>query len=388
MSVTIHQTPASYTPSDNPIVWTFSSNQTAQPNFVYVVKVYINNVLVKNEMVFPENGIYAKYDASDWASNACNTPTISADLIVNANNYCQVKITVVERYGVTPADQASAAASNIVAFKARMNDDDYINWDPADYIFGTNAKFMTNFPYTTISPKVRAEDEQIRLMLINNGNNVSLAIRLYDAAGGLLASGAYGFTSAAFKILMINATPSVIVAESIGINQSDFEAAAYYTIGDTLDVADFRIDIDTSCVYRTYKRFHFMTQWGSIESYSFGLISRKEAKIESFSYGKRFGQWDGSQFEFSKDQGRDVDYAKIIENKMTVESDFLTEAVQNWLVENMYGSPLVYEQDLTDGTLMRRKVMNTGYKKKIQENDMVFNEVVEIGLPSMTSAIV
>ena len=68
MAVTIHQTPLSYTPSDNPIVWTFSSDQDSQTNFVYAVKIFINDTQVGTDLVFPTNGIYARYDASSFAA--------------------------------------------------------------------------------------------------------------------------------------------------------------------------------------------------------------------------------------------------------------------------------------------------------------------------------
>lgn len=386
MAVTIHQNPSSYTPSDNPITWTFSSDQTAQPNFVYAVKVYINDTQVATDFVFPTNGIYGYYDASWIASANCSIPNISADLVVDANNYCRVKITIVERYGTPVADGANAAASNITAWKARMLDDDFSDWDPTDYIFGTDAKFITNFPYSSVNPKVRETDEQIRLMFINNLNSVTLAFKLYDDADSLIASGTYGFVSTAFRLLMVNATPSVIIAEAIGITLADFEAAAYYTVGDVGDVAAFRIDIDRSLVYPTYKRLHFMTQWGSIESYSFGLISRRSGTVESHGYRQGFGQWDGNQFVYEKDRGRDIDYAKTISREMRCVSDWLLEEVQNWLVLNLYGSPVVYEEK---GVLMiRRSVQNKTIEEKIQENDLLFLEEVVITLPGYNSMVV
>lgn len=386
MAVTFHQNPESYTPSDNPIVWTFSSNQTAQPNFIYAVKVFINDVQVGTDLVSPTNGIYARYDASSFASVNCNAPSISSDLVVDAANYCSVRITVVERYGDPVADGANTAASNVVAWKARMLDDEFVDWDPTDYIFGTLAKWLTNFPITVESPRVRATDEQIRLMFINNLNNVNLLFKVYDSGDNLLASGTYGFTATSYKILHVNATPSVIVNESIGIQQSHFDAAAYYTVEDLLDVVAFRIDIDTSMVYPTYKRLHFLTQWGDVASWSFGLISRRGGSVESHSMRKGFGQWNGNQFQFTKEQGRDIDYAKTVSRQMKCTSDWLTETQQNWMVLNLYGSPIVYEES---GTLMiRRRVTNKTIEEKIGENDLLFLEEVTIDLPGYNSMTV
>ena len=386
MAVTIHQTPESYTPSDNPVTWTFSSDQTAQQNFVYAIKVFINDTQVATDLVSPTNGINAYYDASSFASAYCGAPTVSADLVVNANNYCTVRITITERYGDPVADGASTAATNITTWKARMLDDDFSDWDPADYIFGTNAKFLTNYPITEITPKVRATDEQIRLLLINNLNSVTLSFKLYDSSDNLIASGAYGFAATSFRLLMINATPSVIVNEAIGIQQADFDAAAYYTIEDAADVAAFRIDIDTSLVYSTYKRLHFLTQWGDISSWSFGLISRRSGSVESHGYRQGFGRWNGNQFVYEKERGRDIDYAKTVSRQMKCISDWLSEEQQNWMVLNLYGSPLVYEEN---GTLMiRRRVTNKTIEEKIQENDMLFLEEVTIDLPGYNSMTV
>ena len=104
-------------------------------------------------------------------------------------------------------------------------------------------------------------------------------------------------------------------------------------------------------VYPTYKRLHYLSQWGSIESWSFGLISRRSGSVESHSMRKGFGQWNGNQFEFSKEQGLDVDYGKTIARSMKCVSDWLVEEQQNYMVLNLYGSPLVYEEN---GSLMIR----------------------------------
>ncbi len=386
MAVTIHTTPESFTPSDNPLIWTFSSNQTAQDNFSFIVQVFINNVQVGEESVFLESGIYGKYDASHYASNACALPTISSDIVYAANNNCLVKITVIENYGTPPTNQASATSSNVVAWKAKLSDVDYAAWDTADYIYGTNAKFLTNFPVNTYNPKVDLTGEQIRLMLFNNLNNIALTIKLYEADGTLIVSGNYNATVNTLYVICVNVTPEVIVNESIGITLANFEAAAYYTIEDTTDVAAFRIDIDTDHKYSTAKRLHFISRIGSVEAFSFNLISRESSSIQSSSYTRIRGEWNSSSWAYVKSRGSKIGYAKTQDKKMTVESDWLYEDIQHWLMDNLYYSPVVLEQD-TDGTLIRREIMNTSYDKGIQENDMLLNCIVEISQDSETSFI-
>lgn len=386
MAVTIHQTPESYTPSDNPVVWTFSSNQTAQDNFSYIVQVFINDVQVAEDQVYPESGIYAKYDASQYTSNACSIPLISDDIVYGAQNYCTCRITVYENYGTPPTNQASSAASNITAWKAKITDAEYEVWDPADYIFGTGANFLTNFPYTTYSPKVDITGGQIRLMLFNNLNNVTIAFKLYDSSDNLIVSGSYAAIINTQRVIMVNATPSVIVNEAIGIQMSDFEQAAYYTVEDAADVTAFIIDIDTSHQYDTAKRLHFVTQIGSIESYTFNLISRKSGNIQRFGYNRNRGEWNSSAWNLVKERGSIIGYAKTRTNKMVVESDWLYEEIQTWLMDNLYFSPVVWEQD-TDGALIQRDVLNTSFEKGVQDNDMLLNCIVEVSQDSETSFV-
>ena len=56
MALTIHDTPVNYTPSGNPVVWTFSSDQTAQANFSYLVEVYVGGTLRGRQQIFTGNG--------------------------------------------------------------------------------------------------------------------------------------------------------------------------------------------------------------------------------------------------------------------------------------------------------------------------------------------
>jgi hypothetical protein len=81
-----------------------------------------------------------------------------------------------------------------------------------------------------------------------------------------------------------------------------------------------------------------------------------------------------------------IDYAKIIAKKLTVESDWVPEAIQHYLIENMLYSPVVYEE-LSTTSMIRRKLMNPSAEKKVQENDMLFNITLEVALRSMNSFI-
>ena len=65
MAVTINSSPQLFTPSDNPIIWSFSSNATANTNFSYLVEVYVRGSLTGTHQIYPAVGIYSHIDVSD-----------------------------------------------------------------------------------------------------------------------------------------------------------------------------------------------------------------------------------------------------------------------------------------------------------------------------------
>lgn len=392
MAVTIHNTPQLFTPSDNPVNWTFSSDQTAQPNFVFLVEVYVNAILTANELVFPDNGINGRFDASSYASNACVVPTISSVFIEDANNNAEIHIVIIERYGDPVIDHLSATATAVTVFKSKLDDDDFVDFDHTNYLInpGIAKKFLNNFPggyVDEIRPLQRKEeDEQFRLMIMNNEANVTnLKIELFDSDDGSVGVWIATPLMDTNKITILNLTTSVVIAATT-LTQGNFDAASYMTISAGSVLSTFFVDFNTNCKFTHYKRIHFLTHLGSIESLSFDLISRPEAKIKSFGYEKEFGEWDGSDFNYTKEQGRSVDFAKVSDRQMTVLSDWINEDVQHWLVRNLYESPVVFVEE--DSTLRRRKIMNSSWKDNYNENDTLFQEMITLKLDTKTSMTV
>lgn len=390
MAVTIHQTPDSYTPSDNPIVWVFSSDQTAQNNFYYLIKVFVNDTQVGEEVYFPESGIYARFDGSSYASNACNIPTISDDLLADANNYCELRITVVERYGDPVADGASSAASNIVAWKAKMNDEDFVNWSSSGYVYGDPGTFLTSYPQT---PAVRRDNEDFRLLFINGEQNITdFKVELFDNDDNSIVSDTVNFTATSFQLLIVNVSPAAIIASGLAISSANFDQAAYYKVSanSLAGLTEYQIDINEETYYSTYKRVHFLAEWGNIDSYSFDLLSKEMGNIESWSYEKTWGEYDGNSYVFNIEQGRDIDYAKLRKPSMDIVSNWLDEDIYWYLNENLLGSPLFYLQDYEEegNPLRRRKIMNTAYTNDIQENTQIFLLVLKVGLSPHRSMVI
>ena len=54
MSITIRNTPADFTPVNNPIEWTATSSNDTEPAFKYIVQIYIGGVEKWQQKFKPE----------------------------------------------------------------------------------------------------------------------------------------------------------------------------------------------------------------------------------------------------------------------------------------------------------------------------------------------
>ncbi len=64
MAVTIYNQPQAIAPAGNPLVFTFSSDQTAQDNFSFIVELYIDSSLVLTQQVFRQFNALSRIDVS------------------------------------------------------------------------------------------------------------------------------------------------------------------------------------------------------------------------------------------------------------------------------------------------------------------------------------
>lgn len=369
MAITIHNIPDVFSPSDNPLTYDFSSDQTAQPNFSYLVKVLINAGITTEHKIFPENGIYAHFDIQEVVKSILNLPTLTASLAGNASNYCTISISVSEVYGATPVVVTTVTSSQTIAFKSRLDDLDFIDWTFADNYF------MTDFPQT--EKYYVGYEEFLQLNVANNGIADTITIELFDASDVSITSVTKAL-DANFDITQMNLTPASLVLLT-ALTQANFDASAYFVIStDAAGITDtITYWMDASCGMFDSYRVMFASRLGGYESFTFRLLSRDTTTTKSKGYEKAFGSWVGNEFVYSKSNGRNVDFQTMSEDMLMINSDWIPGDVQNWLMENLFESPVVYLQK-NNGDSIRVNVKNKGGTKKNRVNDTLFNQVVEL----------
>ena len=387
MAITFHTQPQLFTPGSNPVVWTFSSNQTAQPNFSYIVEVYINSILHSTHQVFQQSGIYAKFNASEIARGLLSSPLVLDGTLVTLYDsaFDYYTITVYEQYGTPPAIQASDSSNLQYVFNAALRHQDFINWDYMNYNVSTfnpigAISYLTSWPRTY--KYLCGLNEKVFLGFLTNDSNVDVNIVLYNAANTVIVSSP-GNAIAFQELNVIDASPQNII-NNTAITSGDFSTCVYYTVrtrgqggGGFIRASEsFKIYIDTECQRYPSRRLHWLNKFGVWDSFTFDLVSTDSTKVDGNRYEKEKGIWSGANYTYPLYQGEQTTFSKHAEDTLTLNSDWIKEDVQQWLVRELYESPKVYLED--NGNFEPVNVTNTSYKLKVSRRDGLIQEQVEI----------
>jgi len=335
MAVSITQFPGDYSFSDNPITYVFSSTQTAQANFSFIVKTYYNDSIVSEDRVFPESGTSGHIDISPIIKNLLNKPVINNSIYSEAGISGNVKINVTENYGNPPVNQATLTSTNIPIIKGCLSDRSFIDYQtsPSEYIVTTfGANFMTPLHDLQTSFKVYKERNAPFILQGIQGNVAAdLTIELCDSVGVIDT-----FTDTqTYKIAQINITDSLLETDC-GFDPLDIQAAEYVVV--TLENAIFTVylyDQDCSDYPSTLQ---WINEFGSWDSFIFAHNLIKSGDVTERTYTKKFGQWDSSDYIYDLNDSGNIRVGTQQIDKMTIYTDWITEDQQHFLT-TLYKSP-------------------------------------------------
>jgi len=168
------------------------------------------------------------------------------------------------------------------------------------------------------------------------------------------------------------------------ITAGNFAAAAYYDVrarGTGVGIFNgssetYRIYIDTECHRYETRRLHWLNKFGVWDAFTFTLVSIDSTKVSSSGYSRESGVWDGTAYTYPLYQGQATTYAKTAKDTLILNSDWINEEVQKWLVRELYESPNVY---LEQGENFEPvNVVNSDYQFKQRRINGLIQEVVQI----------
>lgn len=389
MAVTIYDEPQLIAPACNPLVFTFSSNQTAQPNFSFIVEVYINGTLRLTQEVFRQFNTLGRIDVSEAVQTTLSSPlvvdgslTTFYDMAIN-----EYYIIVYEKYGTTPTIQASDTSTTLKAFNASFKHQSWINFNYLNYDVSTSNSLTPGTLLLTSWPRAKKYfcglDERIFLGSLCTDTSVNVRFRLKDITGATIANVLTSITLS--DLLVVDASPQTIIANTT-VTQANFDAAAYYEViirGTGAGAYNgssetFVIWIDTECKRYDTNRLHWLNKFGVWDSFTFSLVSIDSTTVQSYGYQKEKGVWDGTSYTYPLYQGEKVDFAKTASDQLTLNSDWINQDVQQWLVRELLESPSVY-LEVNNGTDFEPvKVTNTSYQLKTRRRDGLIQEQITI----------
>jgi len=387
MAVTIQQNPQAFTTASNPVVFTFESDETAQANFSYIVELYIDGALHSTHQVFPQFGELAKFNASEAVRSTLASPLITnGSLTTNYNTAIStVYIIVSEKYGTLPAIQLDATSNAIFVFSGALRHPDWIDFSFKDYDVSTTNNLTPGVKFLTSWPRARKTfcgmNEKIFLGFISSDTSFNVRFTLRTAGGTLIVT---DLVSLSFNDLtVVDCSPSTIMANTT-ITALDFASAAYYEViarGAGTGIFNgssetFQIYIDTECHRYETRRLHWLNKFGVWDAFTFTLVSIDSTKVSSTGYNRESGVWDGTAYTYPFYQGQATTYAKTAKDTLILNSDWINEEVQKWLVRELYESPNVY---LEQGENFEPvNVVNQNYDFKQRRINGLIQEVVQI----------
>lgn len=382
MAITLYDEPQLIAPAGNPLVFTFSSDQTAQPNFSYVVELYIDSTLRLTQEVFRQFNTMGRIDVSEAVQSELINMPPTTNLEFDATDaMVTYAIIVYEKYGTTPVTQASVTSTTLKAFNGALEYKNWISWDYTLYDPNVtqDARFLTDFPKTKKALCGMYENFYLGYFEQSGVAICDLNIYLYDIQGNTIASDSITLTFTDFYIL--NVGPQVIIANT-SITQNDFDTCYRYEAGVAVQgvsfVGPFNIYMDLDCKrYDTY-RLHWLNKYGVFDSFTFSLVSIEESSIQSYGYQRDPGVWDNTSYEYTTNVGQMINFAKTKTEKLTLNSDWINQDVQHWLINSLYDSPVVYLEVPYGSGFEPVKVTNSSYQNKNRRRDGLIQETVTI----------
>lgn len=381
MAVTIYDEPQALASAGNPLVFTFSSDQTAQPNFSFVVEVYVDGLLRITQEVFRQFQTLGKIDVSEAVQSTLTNMSITT-FIENdsSNSLVEYYIIVHEKYGTTPTIQASDTSTTLKAFNAALEYKEWVNFDYADYdpYLTQPSLFLTYFPRSKRAMCALNENFFLSYFELTGAQPATLVVNLFDISNNNTAYASYSLDSVEFNT--INVGPQVLI-DNTTLTTADFDDCYYYQVYVELtdqSTETFKIYLDTECKrYETF-RLHWLNKLGAFDSFTFSLVNTQSSNVQSFSYQRDPGVWDNNSYTYPLYAGQSINFAKTKTETLTLNSDWMNEDVQQWLVKSLYDSPLVYLEQSNGAEFEVVKVTNSSYTLKERRRDGLIQETVNI----------
>ena len=408
MAITFIKVPDEHTPAYNNQYFVASGTNVAQTNFKYVVTVWVDGESTELKyppdpddtfLYFNPQRIVESYVKTDYLFDI-DEPTCATDSIK------QVIVAVDEEYG-SPVSGFTGTSGDYFVWNAAYNAHDF-----SAYTFTTSAniKQLTLAPNTGVSgvstsaDKIHFDTKYLmkswHLAFGNLGTDgYQLEVIAYDSSLNIL-NDTYIYNSFYVtpypenEIATVNCSPyglNLIKTNNAPLILSQTDPTAdpvpvgtYFYIlkwynGATPPLGNsivHEVVIDSFCSRYTRYVVHFLNRLGNYDSFTFNLVSVDEANKETKEYRNNPMVLTGSSYNYSNSKSDRQNYNTVITNKVTLNSDWVTDAQYQWL-KDLFMSPSIKLESST-GALYAVTCKVKNYKESKRVNDKIFNVTIEL----------
>lgn len=399
MSVTITDTPDTYTPAYNENIFVATSTAVAQPNFRFRCEVQDDTLTTLATVeVFPDANNNMVFDAHRIVENyVTSNPTLTAmtELSMCAASFKQYRLKITERYGATLANHSSGASGGIYAFNAAQRWRDFTSWNKDTYFIktGNTVNFLTNCPdnqniysnenaflHFGVQENLLAKRARVRtynsagaliqtVLIKNNYYNISLN----DGGHIMRMPAGWNLNSITGGNIVMGAQPIITSSVSSWVidivdTDSGEDVTAVLTETKTLTA-------QTECTPHDSYRVHFLNALGGFDSFTFNRGHSQKDAIMKKTFEPVYGAVSGGLWSYAKTNQRYKDFYIESEETLKLNSDWITDEQSAWLRELVESPEIYYE---LNGVMYSAHVKNADYTTKLHVTDPIFNLEIEL----------
>ena len=364
MAITIITTPNAFMAAYNQVPYTVSSNNTAQPNFNFIVDVNetsgTTNPLARLKYPVQPSSAQLTFDIGNVLKNYVSYDFNNVTSVFGTNTNSRLKYFVQfrELYDVsgiptlsgvlashptTPSASSFNFAGNAIFDFEDYTSTAYNNLNVSGFGYLSNAgsteriesnqeKFLYWFDPNAAVKKIRYVDS------INDNYDVAISLtakeHLFSTRAGkyaqdVITGAGYALTNT-YKVQLLGATNNVLASRTFSLNT---ECSQYPTV-----------------------RLHWMNKLGGFDSFNFNknTINAMEIERKQFKAPLSIG--------YSKQDRLKTNYNTTINDKISINSDWITEQ-ESELLEELATSPVIYlERSATEFVAVN--ITNTNYEIK------------------------
>jgi len=396
MAINILANPKDFAPVYNKMEYLISSTNSGEPNYAYLVDIYINGSgtkTVRLRIPLRPSDSYGKVDIhrvleSALTSNVGNPdPTADAGTYNADNSSLSYIVEFGEEYEVAgvltqfPNEETDISRK---AFNASLEKRPFINWDVTEYeMDGITKKFLTNMPDNN---KVSIDSHG--WLYFKEETVLSIyTVVTYNSSGTLISSFKIDATATSGDIQFIPSSP----ASLNNIDNANITLGSQPIIDST--VASYKIclglvsplsssetrtfQIEESCKYNS-NTLIFQNNLGAFDSFTFYNGDVSTTDIERKDMKVNVDNVVSNDIVYSMNEREKVTYYTKKSETIKLMSDWISEEESNWLLELM-SSPEIYLQEGNELTAVA-KIKATNYAKKKVVRDKLFKIEVMLEL--------